>query len=239
MIISHRRKAAFWKIPRTGSTTIEMILRLTAPLDLKQDVIAESHFFPESANMENVTPMASGQPGERRAHMTPETAIAEGLLTRDQYDSYANFCIVRDPLDRLLSLHHLAFPQEKFDVNQLIGSRLRPNRNLAMYRAQADYLTLGNMMALPHEDFRASVDTICRAFGAPIPKQLPRVTRRHLRHDEFMRGVATDADRAAIDSFYAEDLAEVEKLRTGPPRRSPVIARPNPGPNPQRGNTGA
>lgn len=216
MIISHRHKVCFWKIPRTGSNTVEMLIRLLARLPERMDVIAGSNFYRSSQNMDGV-PDAPPIPGARRSHMTPETAIALGLLTQQQYDTYQNFCIIRDPLDRLISTHALVFPQDKFDANQLIGSRLRPNAAGAMYRAQTEYTKLGNMTALPFSQFGKSCRAILRAFKAKPPNKLPRITHRRAGWEKFVKGIATPADEAALRAFYKDDYTLHDQLEAALP----------------------
>ena len=225
MIVSHRHKVCFWKVCRTGSSSIEMVLRLTARLNYKHDVIAWSEFFPSAFNMDSVSDRAEGMKGERRAHMTPETAIAEGVLTREQYDKYAHFCITRDPVDRFISTYTLALRQEQFDANQLISAHVRPNIANPLFRPQVDYCTLGNMTALPYENFRQSAAEVCRAFKAPVPRRLPRLASRHPKFENRLRAAATEADRAAIETFYAADVALYQQA-IAEPVPEPVIVDP-------------
>jgi hypothetical protein len=211
MIISHSKQVNFWKIPRTGSTTVELLLRLTAGLDYSQDVVASGHFFPDQHhNIPGTVPNASpsGLPGYTRTHLTPTEAISFGVLTQAQYDSYQNFCMVRDPLDKMISAHSLGFRRDTFDVAEILRNRVRGNENFAIFKPQVEWLAEGNMTPLPFSDYENSVRTVLTAFGAPIPVDIPNITRRHPEYESFVRSIATAADRAAIEdasSPYARD----------------------------------
>lgn len=208
MIISHSKQKTFWKIPRTGSSNVEMVLRLTAGLDVAQDVIAETHFFPSAYNFDTMPPRPDGLPGRRRAHITPQTAIDQGFITLAQYNTYENFCIVRDPVDKFISLHSLAFPKRQFNTNiqNIFDELVIPNPTDAIFRPQTAWLTLGNMTTLPFSDYANSVNTILTAFGAPIPDTLPQVRRMNESVENFNRAIATSADRAVIETYYADDM---------------------------------
>ena len=206
MIISHSRRICFWKIPRTGSSNIEMVLRLRSNLDLTKDVVAETHFYPASANMDSVPDQADGTPGVRRAHITPQMALDLGLLTQAQFDLYDHYCMVRNPVDRFISTYHLTIPRYAFDITKIIAETIVPNTHSAVWRKQVEYLTTGNITALPFSDYANSANAIFDAFRCPRPDQLPNVSRSHMRYDTFVKESATDAQRQEIEAYYHEDM---------------------------------
>ena len=205
MIISHSKRVTFWKIPRTGSTNVEMILRLIAQLDTRQDVIAETHFFPASFNF-SMPDGANGTPGARRAHITPQTAIDNGLITQAQYDAYDNYCMIRDPVDKFVSLHALAFPKVEFIPAQIWADIRDLDPDGAIFRPQSEYLALGNMNALPFSDYENSVRTIIAAFGAIQPDALPWVTRENPSVTTRHKAIASPQAIAEIRGFYPDDV---------------------------------
>lgn len=207
MIISHSKQINFWKIPRTGSTTIELLLRLLAGLDWSQDVCASGHFFRDKSNNMpgTVPPAINGNPGSTRTHLTPTEAIQFGVLTQAQYDSYQNFCMVRDPLEKLISAHSLGFRRVEFNARQIIDDRIRGKTNFSIFKPQSEWLTEGNITPLPFSDYENSVTTICTAFGVTMPHDLPNISRRHPEYESFTRSIANAADRQAVEQFYADD----------------------------------
>lgn len=202
MIISHSKQVNFWKIPRTGSTTVELLLRLMAGLDWTQDVCASGHFFPDKSNNipPTVPPAINGNPGTTRTHLTPTEAISFGVLTQAQYDSYQNFVIVRDPLEKLISAHSLGFHRVQFEgnVDRIIANRVVGNTHFSVFKPQVEWLTEGNITVLPFSDYENSLATIMAAFGAPMPHDTPNITRRHPHYEAFTRSLTTASDRTAI-----------------------------------------
>jgi hypothetical protein len=184
-----------------------MILRLTAGLDYSQDVVARTNFYDHSHNFSTMPDTADGVPGDRRAHITPQTAIDNGFLTLAQYNAYDHYCIVRDPVDRFISTIHLALPgqAEGFNVGDLVQF-MQQHMSEAHYRPQVEWLTLGNINALPFSDYENSVNTILTAFGAPIPAGgLPRVSRSHWRFLDIVKQIPDQAQRGLIRAFWSAD----------------------------------
>lgn len=211
MIISHSKQVNFWKIPRTGSTTVELLLRLLANLDYSQDIVASGHFFPNQAHNTPATvpPAINGNPGYTRTHLTPTEAIQFGCLTQAQYDSYDNYIMVRDPVEKLVSAHSLGFRRVQFSGNipRIIRTQVKGNTQFSIFKPQSEWLAEGNMNILPFSDYVNSLTTIMNAFGAPMPEDIPNITRRHPEYEDFTRSTVTAADRAAIEAFYAADAA--------------------------------
>ena len=209
MIISHSKQVNFWKIPRTGSTTVELLLRLMAGLDYSQDVVAAGHFFPAQAHNTppGVPPSINGAPPSARTHLTPTEAIQFGVLTQAQYDSYDNYIMVRDPTERMISAHAVGFYSADWDVPAIIRDRVTGNTQFSLFRPQSEWLTEGNMNIMPFSDYQTSDETILTAFGSPIPVDMPNITRRHPAWENHTRSIATPRDRADIEAFYAADAA--------------------------------
>lgn len=211
MIISHSKQCCFFKIPRTGSTSIEALLRLTAGLDYTQDIVMAGHFFPDQHHNvpAAVTPSLDGSPGHMRTHMTPTMAIGFGCLTQAQYNSYQNFCIVRDPVGRMVSAHALGFHSADWDVPAILRDRAVPNMQFALFKPQVEWLTEGNITPLRFSDYENSVNTILTAFGAPIPEDMPNITRRHPAWEQSRMQMATasSTDRTDIERVYSSDAA--------------------------------
>lgn len=212
MIISHSRQVNFWKIPRTGSTTVEAMIRILGVLDYAQDITAEGSFFPgKSSNIPpTVPPSINGNPGPTRTHLTPTEAIQFGCLTQAQYDSYQNFVMVRDPVGRLLSAHTLGFPYDTLRgrMTDFIADRVNGYQDFSVFKPQVEWLAEGNITALPFSDYENSVTTILAAFGIdPIPGELPNISRRHPRHEEFQFDSLLPQDIAAVRAWWAADEA--------------------------------
>lgn len=208
MIISHSKQICFWKIPRTGSTTIELLLRLFADLDFSQDIIAKGHFFPQSYNFGMMPDSPAGTAGDRRTHITPQEAIDNNVLTQSQYDSYQNFVMVRDPVLKFVSSYNFSTKHRTFDVPTLISDNVTNSPpHASMWKKQVEWLTLGNITVLPFSDYVNSMTTVMTAFGATMPTDIPNITRRNPLAEGVVAARATPADGAAIRAYYSEDEA--------------------------------
>ena len=77
MIISHRHKFAFFRIPKTGSTTVAFMLRMCDVFG-DDDVVTNAPVggFPPI----NCDPTIRGEDGGTSPHMTPQEAVAAGFI---------------------------------------------------------------------------------------------------------------------------------------------------------------
>jgi len=137
MIISHAKQFAFFRIPKTGSTTAEFMLRQSGGLD-ESEIIATVGFggLPSSVNLPDkytdnvvrgaarrrllrrgeegldIIPINFNDPdgflGANVMHMTPTEAIGEGLITLAQLRTYDCYAYLRDPRDRYVSSYAMA-----------------------------------------------------------------------------------------------------------------------------------
>jgi hypothetical protein len=188
------------------------MVRILGVLDYAQDITAEGTFFPGKSNNvpPAVPPSINGSPGPTRTHLTPTEAIQFGLLSQAQYDSYQNFAIVRDPVERLISAHTLGFATETLRgrMNDFIADRVNGNHEFAVFKPQVRWLDEGNITALPFSDYENSLLTILAAFGIdPPPGEIPSITRRHPHHEQFTRTTLLPADEAAVRAWWADDEA--------------------------------
>lgn len=212
MIISHSKQVCFWKIPRTGSTTVDTLIRLLGGLDETQDVVAEEYFFPSvSHNADSIPDHPNGTPGRARAHLTPQEAIDSGVLTLAQYNSYQNFCMVRDPVSRFKSMYQLALPSTDWNARAILRDTVVANENgingvkYSTWRKQVDWLTVPGMNAMPFSDYVNSVNTILTAFGITPPNNLPNISRRHMLWQERVVLITPQVEEDAIRAYYSED----------------------------------
>lgn len=126
MIISHRLKFAFFRVPKTGSTTAETILRLSGAFDDNDYMtpnLGLQSTIPEDV-CEALKESFRGQmPSDVRknpdafetvfnnsvwsfiSHLTPSDAIKHGLITLEQLREYKCYAFVRSPRDRYLSAY--------------------------------------------------------------------------------------------------------------------------------------
>jgi len=101
MIISHRHKFAFFRPPKTGTTTAMFFLRICGAFD-DSDTLSgmPTHGLKQSIDL----PYAEHDwVIVENAHATPEKAIELGLITIEQLREYRTLAFIRDPYRRTLS----------------------------------------------------------------------------------------------------------------------------------------
>lgn len=201
MIISHSKQFCYWKIPRTGSNTAELCIRMSGVLDLSQDIVMSCHFFPGEHNVPKTNPYVTG-------HLLPSSAITFGMLTQEQYDRYTHYTIVRNPIDRWISAY--SFKCRKHIMQKISPSEYYENgREELVCRRQSDYLALGGVRTFPFSDFENSITTIVRLIGGrldDVPK-LEHLSRKRVLF--WAREAVEKKDPELKDkilAWYADDL---------------------------------
>ncbi len=200
MIISHSKKFCYWKIARTGSNTAELCVRMSGALDLSQDVVTSCHFFPASHNFPNdIT---------HSGHTTPVRAIEIGALTREQYDEYDHYTIIRNPLERWVSAY-------TFHCKEHIQEKITPADFFANCKSkqvmirQGVYLELGNVQTFPFSDYEQSVKKMIALMGGVVLDDIPRV--HHMTREKWTRRANRALDVEAnlktdLLNWYGDDL---------------------------------
>lgn len=203
------RLVLFVHIPKTGGTTVESWLSKLGPEALKDHRKGE---------------------GLLTAPQHIHTALMERIMPADFYDDA--FCIVRDPLERLLSEYRYRTAQRtrhrarldwgarreasrlskdfaRWTRKQLSRARLTPTTGSNHIRPQSDFLGIAKCRVYRVED---GLDTIMADLAArwdvPPPSLIP--------HENATRKIPFEIDlatRRRIDAFYAEDFERLGYLR--------------------------
>jgi len=100
MIISHRKKFAFFANPKTGSKAVGLTLRLSGIFD--QDDIMSAQPFPatRTARIELPEYNLNGHKTYLVDHMNPAEAIEAGFITLEQLREYNCYAFLREPEER-------------------------------------------------------------------------------------------------------------------------------------------
>lgn len=105
MIISHRHKFAYFRNPKTGSTTTSFMLRMCGAFN-EQDVMAPVNvgkFAGHNVGWDLRDFREKGDLYLRAMHMTPAECVEAGYITKDQLREYNCYAFVRNPYDRITS----------------------------------------------------------------------------------------------------------------------------------------
>lgn len=184
MIISHSGQFCFWKIPRTGSNTAELCIRMSGVLDLSVDIVVGCWFYPQSHNVPEAV-------NELRAsgHTTPDEAIKSGALTEGQYADYDHYCMVREPVSRWVSayaFHHRYYnkpnqrylnPLEFFEQKNYFENTDHSKTLVS----QSSFLNRGEIKTVPFSDYENSIRSILDAIGAARLEDVPRLEHQSKR----------------------------------------------------------
>lgn len=190
MIISHRLKFAFFRVPKCGSTTSEFMLRLSNALDdddimtqcfggfRMQNVPAElrdrivrrrqriaggnMRMLEESGGQPEALPETGEVTGINVAHITPAEAIGQGMITIEQLREYKCYAFLREPLDRYVSA--FIFGGGPLAVPEImLKSVLKPEFNLGLVeREQWKWFFVDDEQVVDPLDFSRYADELKR-----------------------------------------------------------------------------
>jgi hypothetical protein len=100
MIISHRKKFAFFANQKTGSKAVGLMLRLSGIFDENDIMMAQPFPATRSADI-NLPAYNLGKYSTYEVnHMTPAQAIAAEFITMEQLREYDCYAFLRDPEER-------------------------------------------------------------------------------------------------------------------------------------------
>lgn len=228
MFISHFLKKAYFRVPKTGSSTQAFLLRL-ADVATEDDVvtsIAIGDF--KSSNVGAVEERQRQHSSESRdviqrmammpQHFTPQHAVDAKLITQEQMEEYQVFICCRNPLDRYLS----AFKHKARRLPLVEDFRLEIEMDIdygLLTRPTHDYVYCGGVMVadlLDFDKYKEETKRLLSAFGADIFPVIPRMNRAS--RSVVLNDTPTDAhywtpthkqkilDKFALDVELYEDM---------------------------------
>jgi len=103
VIISHRKKFAFFANQKTGSKAAGIALRMAGVFDDKDIMSMQPFLGTRTARFEMPHRNLNGRNTWKVDHMTPQEAIDEGYITLDQLREYDCYAFLRNPEDRYLA----------------------------------------------------------------------------------------------------------------------------------------
>lgn len=229
MIISHSNKFVFFRVSKTGSTTAEVMLRLSSAFDFDTDFITGTREweFPPTALAE---PFENhNEDGINYAHLTPTMCIDLGLLTLEQLREYKCYGFVRKPTSRFISGY---MHMQRGDRSRWGRHGLQPQqyweRRLAnahphmggeiIGRAQVDwFFHEGEQVVTPlnFHDYQDELRFMIDEVGGYCPPEIPTLNNARYRdctynsnRREWAREVSEDPRVIQeVNEIYEADLA--------------------------------
>lgn len=231
MIISHRLKFAFFRIPKTGSTTTEIILRMTGLFDENDFASHLQRFRIPPINLPEFNPDMPPKDRPRDGHATPTDAIADGLITKAQLIEYDSYATLRDPLARSISVFAHAMGQPGLLAPEGFKILTAEHRDFGILeRPQTEYFLIDGDQVLTPLDFSDFVGSIRRMIvklhanpEAVLPTEMvpliPNFNVTRGKDASVNKTTFIDAEsRTILEAKHAGDLALFE---TNFPGRNP------------------
>lgn len=160
MIISHSKKFMFFRVPKTGSTTAQVMLRMSSAFDLEQDILSctEQWLLPHV----NVPMVSAGN--RMNPHITPDRLVEEGIVTPEQLREYDCYAFLRDTHSRFVSAYtHDKGPdttQPSTFLKHVENGNKRSIIKGILGRPQRDYFFLGDEQVVTPLDFHTYEDSL-------------------------------------------------------------------------------
>lgn len=199
MIILHSRKIIIFRIPKTGSTSLQYSLKDSEIVNNEMDLV--------NPEIENSTIQS--------LHTTPQIAYDAGLITKEMISTYQMYATVRDPFDRLMSsIGHILRPARvsKQRTQRLLKAQGMEGLPKIFRDPQSKWLEINGcpvVVPIPYPTCNTAYIEIFAAVSDAL-KITPRNfgTRRIATSDVLPEGSLL---HTLISNFYSEDIAIFKK----------------------------
>jgi len=152
----------------------------------------------------------------RLAHLSASEYVDLGHLSRESFEQYYKFAVVRNPWDRMVSLFRYLGDAKTTEFNSFVFNRFYRRLWQDMYwfvRPQSDFITHSDGTVLVDDVLRfealaSGYESVSRRFEFAQPA-LPHVNQSMRKERASARPYQTyyrDATRRWIGELYAEDI---------------------------------
>lgn len=164
MIISHRLKFAFFRVPKTGSTTMETMLRMTGLFDDNDIASPLFRFKIPGLGLGNEMVYYAERDQDvykAKPHSTPQECIDNGYITIEQLREYDCYAALRDPYDRAVSVFAQTHARVPETSPEMFAKKIRAGKDYRLLeKPQADYFFVSGEEVLTPVDFRSFVSSL-------------------------------------------------------------------------------
>lgn len=227
MIISHRLKFACFRVPKTGSTTMMFMLRMSDVWD-ENDILTAVGMgrFPPVNTRDYARELREGggpiiqQERGVFMHSTPEQAIEAGHITQEQLEEYHVFICCREPLARYMS----AFRHRNRKIPDPVLFRDDIDNEVdygLLTKPTVDYAYSNGVLVadcLDFADYAVEVKRLLAAVGVTFFPIIPRMNRQEqvlLNDIDPSTDYWTPSYEAVIEARFAEDFAFYDAFKAG------------------------
>jgi len=219
MIISHKDKFAFFRVPKTGSSTAAMCLRMCGVFD--DTLIASGTHITELPPM-NMPPFVARKIAEAAnsnvkakhqawiigQHWTPKQAVSLGFMTMDQLREYNVYAYLREPADRAISAYCFKNGRDASPSGMRRQVKVHNFWGIAGV-VQSTYFTVdGEQVVEPLNfgDFDNELRRMIDGLGGHEFTEIPKVNRTEKTGRRPPRSAYIDAhSQKVLEARYAED----------------------------------
>lgn len=183
MIVSHRHRFIFLKTSKTASTSVEIALSkycgeedVITPISPKDERKRRALGYPGPRNYTLPEPMdPEAKPRAPRRYRRHMRAVrVRKVLSPEVWESYYKFCVVRNPLDRLVSMYF--WRTHSTDAGS-IGSFLVDGLPRALRRFGIDIYTIDGEVVVDRlcrfDHLEQDLEEVRKTIGLPAPLKLP------------------------------------------------------------------
>lgn len=212
MIISHRNKFAYFRVPKTGSSGMSFMLRML-PVWNEEDIMTPVHNGGWPGY--NVPKMPDGMTvnEERRLipeqdrvinhmHLTPEMAIEAGYITQEQLEEYNVFIACREPCARYVSMFKHKYRRLPV-VEQFVEGVDNGEDFHLLERRTTAYAYSNGVLVADVLDFSNYANEVRRMLATLSDLQFPIIP-----HINRRRVPAINGGLLTEDDYYTEALRE-------------------------------
>lgn len=239
MIISHRHKFAFFRVPKTGSSTAMIMLRICGvfndedyatpvaglPNTLPEAVVEKHRTNTRNLILQQRQQKANGAPvaedeeslnlyvdasmSSYLAHLTPQQALDDNLITMEQLREYRCYAYLRDPLDRQVSAY--AHMLGSWALPEMFKQSVKDGKiNFGLLnRPQADYFYVdGEQVVEPlnFKDYANELRRMISLVGGYHFERIPKLNNSAGRpKDTTLEDYYTPALKRKIREHFAVD----------------------------------
>ena len=183
MIISHRKKFAFFANQKTGSKAVGLVLRLSGIFDENDIMIAQPFPATRTAKIELPEYNLNEHKTHLVNHFRPEDAIEAGFITLEQLREYDCYAFLREPEDRYLA------SRSSMQMSRN-GNIAMPGRRVAgVAPAQFTFFFVGDeqvVTALDFDNYEQEIRMMLEKLGANEQMDVPliqKIFRAHMVHE--------------------------------------------------------
>lgn len=242
MIISHRLKFAFFRVPKTGSFTAETMIRLSnafdkndllSPISGMPNTIPRNLFVPfykdrftnfmkgEGAKDEKTFAKKASRAGTLSylSHITPADAVRFHFITKQQLKEYKCFAFLREPYDRHLSAYAyrmgvMLIPEQ---YKKAVKEHQFSGENLLFKPVTEYFFVDGEQVCEPlmFSDYANELRRCVAAVNGYNFAEIPRLNASKGRAAGYSEDAFYDDEvRAILKEELAQDLAFYEANKT-------------------------